>query len=281
MKPSGGLTYVTGPMGSGKSYFAVRKMAEALLQRKYVVTNVPLSEDFAERITRHVPQSHIFPWTRKKRIELLQSLYIFEEDIKEAIRFAPPRPKKPGNITGLFVWDEFHNDVNNRDWLDDKDNRGVLNQWSTQMRKLGIAGVVLSQHADNTDTAWRRIANFEVRLRNQRDLVRVLGMRVSPIPFFIAHWMPKNTQKINRGDNILHTERYFLGWEKKLYDTLGTFHGISDKMEEITAGFIELPEPGTLTKEIRKGWTRNDSMRAVEVAESGENPPEFVVIGAK
>lgn len=278
MKPSGGLTYVTGPMGSGKSYFAVRKMTAALLRREYVVTNIPLMPDWAERVVRHIPQTWLAPWTRKKRVELLQSLYIFEEDIQEAMRFAPPRPRKPGGITGLFAWDEFHNDVNNRDWIEG--NRGALNKWSTQLRKLGIAGLVLSQHADNTDTAWRRIANYEVRLRNQRDLVRVLGMRVSPVPFFIAHWAPRNIQKVSRADNIVHTERYFLGWEKKLYDTLGTFHGLSDTMDEITAGIIRLPKPGTLTREERETWTRNPAPTNVVPLLKNQGAPEnFVIIG--
>ena len=243
MQPGGGLVYITGPMGSGKSYKGLRVIARAMMASKYVITNVVLREDFAHRLARHTPQCWVMPWTFKKRIALYKSLYIYEEDLQEAIRYQPHSGKKEGRA--VFVWDEAHNEVGNRTWMDQ--NRELMNKWVTQLRKLGYLGYVISQHADNTDAAWRRVANYEVRMRNQRELIRIMGIRVSPIPFFLAVWGSTNTKKLNRSDaKPIHVERYFLGWEKKLYNTLGLFDNLTNELEEF-ASIIRLPKPGEWT----------------------------------
>jgi hypothetical protein len=242
VKASGGLTYVTGPMGSGKSLFGCRKMGDAFMQGKYVVTNVALRPGWAERIARHTPQVMANPFTFRKRVRLYESLYVFTTELQEATAFRVPGKKES---RALLVWDEAHNDANNRDWMEE--NRKFIVKWATQLRKLGFAGYLLSQHRDNTDAALRRIANFEVRLRNQRESVRVLGMKVSPIPFFLAVWMPANMPKVTRGDQIIHIERYFLSWHKKLYDTLDLYHGLDEDISDLYENVVILPKPGTFT----------------------------------
>jgi len=248
MKASGGLTYVTGPMGSGKSLFGTRKLTDAIMSGRYVVTNVALREGWAERMARHTPQCWVNPFSYRKRVRMYESLYVFTPSLEQATAFRVPGKKES---RAVFVWDEAHNDMNNREWM--AENNKYVIKWATQLRKLGFAGYLLSQHRDNTDAALRRIANFEVRLRNQREAIRVLGMKVSPIPFFLAIWYPANMPKVTRGDQIIHIERYFLSWHKKLYDTLGLYHNLDEDIADLYENVILLPKPGTWHRSMIEG----------------------------
>jgi hypothetical protein len=230
-------------MGSGKSLFGTRKMAESFFRGQYVISNVALKPGWAERIARHTPQVMFNPLNYRKRVKLYESLYIYTPSLEQATAFRVPGKKES---RALIVWDEAHNDMNNREWM--ADNNKYIIKWATQLRKLGFACYLLSQHRDNTDAALRRIANFEVRLRNQRESIRVLGLKVSPVPFFLAIWYPANMPKITRGDQIIHIERYFLSWHKKLYDTLDIYHGLDEDISDLYEQVILLPKPGTWTR---------------------------------
>jgi len=232
-------------MGSGKSLFGTRKMAEAFFRGQYVITNVSLKPGWAERVARHTPQVMFGPWNYRKRVKLYESLYIYTPSLEQATAFRVPGKKES---RALIVWDEAHNDMNNREWM--AENNKFIIKWATQLRKLGFAAYLLSQHRDNTDAALRRIANFEVRLRNQRESIRVLGLKVSPIPFFLAIWYPANMPKITRGDQIIHIERYFLSWHKKLYDTLDLYHGLDEDISDLFDQVILLPKPGTWSRHM-------------------------------
>jgi len=141
------------------------------------------------------------------------------------------------------VWDETHNDLNNRNWR--QEGRDEILKWGTQLRKIGFVGYLLSQHADNTDAALRRICNFQIRLQNQREQMRVFGMRVSPWPLFLAVWMPTHAPLVSRVEPV-KVERYFLDWHRHLYDTWGIFHGLGN--EDTDPNVVILPEGGLLAK---------------------------------
>jgi hypothetical protein len=115
-------------------------------------------------------------------------------------------------------------------------------EWATQLRKLGYVGYLLSQHADNTDAALRRVCSFLVRLQNQKEQTRMLGMRVSPWPLFIAAWYPAHLAFVGAQVKPMKVERYFLTWHRHLYDTLGLYHGLAIAGEG--ANVIELPLGG-------------------------------------
>jgi Zonular occludens toxin (Zot) len=234
VKVGGGLNYVVGPMGSGKSLYGVRRIVEAVTSGRYVVTNVELHDDAFERIARHIGRTR----TRRYRRELSQRLgsyYVFENDLEVAMRY---RLEGKGEARGLFVWDETHNDLNNRDWR--KDGRDEVLKWATQLRKLGYVGYLLSQHADNTDAALRRVCNFAIRLQNQREQTRMLGVRVTPWPLFLACWFPTNAPLVKQ-TRAIKVERYFLDWHRNLYDTHGVFHGLAGADD---AGTVLLPIGG-------------------------------------
>ena len=137
MKVGGGLNYVTGPMGAGKSLYGVRRITEYLCAGRYVVTNVRLYDDAPERIAAHVLRTGVVRGEKRQRIaDKLRALYVYEESLEAAMRYRVPGS---GEARALFVWDETHNDLNNRDW--NKDGRKEILRWATQLRKLGFVGV--------------------------------------------------------------------------------------------------------------------------------------------
>jgi hypothetical protein len=222
-------------MGSGKSLYGVRNIVGYLLAGRYVVTNVELYPDAFERIARRTVIGR--PWSYRKAEKIaakLRSYYVFETDLAKAVTYRLPGK---GEGRGLFMWDETHNDLNNRNWRErmksheTKRGTDALLEWATQLRKLGYVGFLLSQHHENTDVALRRVANYLVRLQNQKEHTRMLGMRVTPIPLFLASWFPANTPLMS-SQKAVKTERFFLGWQRNLYDTHGLYHGLATVGDE-------------------------------------------------
>jgi hypothetical protein len=246
MKVGGGLNFVTGPMGSGKSLYAVRRIVDAVTSGRYVVTNVELHPDAFQRIARRVRR--FAPLADLEELAgRLRGYYVFERELSEAMRYRLPPGRDEGR--GLFVWDEGHNDLHNRRWKDE--GRDDILAWGTQLRKLGFVGYLLTQHADNTDAALRRVANFHIRLQNQREQTRVLGMRVSPWPLFLAYWYPAHIGLAGAKISPAKIERYFLGWHRHLYDTLGLYHGL-DAGDQGTSSTVVLPAGGRSAAQAAK-----------------------------
>lgn len=257
MKVGGGLNYVIGPMGSGKSLYGVRKIVASLEAGQYVISNVELKEDAFERIARRITFGR--PWALRKQQKIANNLrdrFIFETDLSQAMRYRVPGR---GEARALFVWDETHNDLNNRNWRERAKQyataRGTdsLLEWATQLRKLGFVGYLLSQHHENTDAALRRVCNYLIRMQNQKEQTRFLGMRITPIPLFLAVWQPTNTPLTEKIKPV-KIERYFLSWHKNLYDTFGLYHGLSladDSQDDL----ILLPQGG-ISMAGRADWQR-------------------------
>jgi len=219
-----------------------------MIEGGYAVTNIELLPGWEERAARHMARTA--PWKRKVVAARLKSLYICETSLQEAMRYRLPGK---GESRGVFVWDEGHNDLSNRKWKED--GRQEILEWATQLRKLGFAGFLLSQHQDNTEAQLRRVCNYIVRLQNQREQTRLLGMRVTPWPLFLAVWHPSHVP-MNAGRSIkpVRIERYFLNWQRHLYDTHGLFHGLVDQLEGSNA--IWLPDPNKRLPQLEPGVPR-------------------------
>jgi Zonular occludens toxin (Zot) len=249
VKVGGGLNYVTGPMGAGKSLYGVRYLVDAVISSRYCVTNIELVPDAPERIGAHY--SRLSRRQRREIADKVRRYYVHETDLAEAIRYRLPGR---GEARGVLVWDEGHNDLNNRSWRErrelfknDRTGGDVLLEWATQLRKLGFVGFLLSQHMDNTDAALRRVCNFAVRLQNQREQIRLWGMRATPWPLFLAYWYPANVGLAGSRIPPVKIERYFLGWHRHLYDTFGLFHGLDADAED-SLGLHRLPEGGRVPR---------------------------------
>jgi hypothetical protein len=265
VKVGGGLNYVVGPMGAGKSLYGVREIVRRVLASQYVVTNVELYPDAPERIASRLARFRSAK-VRQRVADKVRGYYVFETDLAEAMRYRLPGK---GDGRGSFVWDETHNDLNNRDWR--KDGREQVLEWSTQLRKLGFVGYLLSQHHENTDAALRRVCSFLVRLQNQREQTRLLGMRVTPWPLFLACWYPTNIPLNDSKVKPMRVERYFLGWHRHLYDTHGLYHGLS--RAEAADRAIWLPEDGRARGIAQSETAVQSSPRGAAAAHEGVLPP--------
>jgi hypothetical protein len=221
-------------MGSGKSLYGVRRMTQYLVRGQYVVTNVKLYDEAPEIIARNYVRT-----ARAKRAivaDKVRRYYVYEESLEEAMKYRVPGR---GESRALMLWDEAHNDLNNRSY---KDRSQALLEWATQLRKLGFEGILLSQSHENTDAQLRRICNYLVRLQNQRESTRLLGMRLKAVPpLFLAWWYMTN---VPMGSKVkpVKTERYFLSWHRRLYDTLDLYHGVA-QLDEV-GSIVHLPEGG-------------------------------------
>lgn len=268
MKVGGGVSYIVGPMGSGKTLRAVRGIVRAVCNHQYVVTNIRLMEGWENCVASHIARTA--SRSKKQRIaERIRGYYIFVEELDHAFALITST-EIPGKGEGRakLYWDESQNDLNNRTWRgksaddakrrEEAEKRVDILEVATQFRKLGIEGYVLSQHTDNTDVAIRRACNWVIRLQNQREQTRLLGMRVTPWPLFLAFWYPANVV-IGKSQPV-KTERYFLDWHRKIYDTMGLYHGVEKRKE---AGRVTLPLEG-LSDEQKK--------RILEIVMAGGNP---------
>lgn len=244
MKIGGGLNYVVGPMGSGKSYYGVREIVRRVVAGQYAVTNVELYDSAPERIALHYA-----PLSRRNRRQIADKVrryYVYESDLEEAMRYRLPGR---GEARAAFIWDEAHNDLNNRSYRErdarfknDRTGGNTMLEWATQLRKLGFVGFLLSQHHENTEAQLRRVCSYLVRLQNQREQTRMLGVRVTPWPLFLAVWMPTHLPIRSDGVKPVRVERYFLGWQRHLYDTEGLYHGV--EADDEAGNIIRLPAEG-------------------------------------
>ncbi len=256
---AGGLNYVVGPMGSGKSMFGVRVIVAALVSGRYVVTNVRLYDGWESMVCRReFPADWRRPERRARREAWLGGHYVYATSLAEAMRYRLPAPEghderprvvngkpptvKPGLVEGrgVCVWDESHNELNNRDYQGhgrdrdsrehEKEHRRLVLRWATQLRKLGYVGYLLSQHQENTDAQLRRVCNHVIRLQNQRQqttLGKVLPRRYT---MFLARWFPAHLGDGATRAESIRLDRYLMPWHRHLYDSWETFHGLDDEL---------------------------------------------------
>ena len=259
--PSGGLNYVVGPMGSGKSMFGVRTIIAALCRGQYVITNVRLLPGWEKVVAKKN-----FSKSRRERAErMLLGLYVYEPSLRTAMRYRVPCAKcgEDTRVCGhsgpyqegraIFVWDETHNDLNNRDYQGhgkesneralERERRRLVIRWATQLRKLGFIGYLLSQHHENTDAQLRRVCNHIIMLQNQRNRGGFGALLPRRLAMFLVFWYPAHLADGTTKAPPVRFERYFLPWTAKLYDSWETFHGIDDGLDDETTPIL-LPKGG-------------------------------------
>jgi Zonular occludens toxin (Zot) len=255
------IRFVTGGLGAGKSLYAMRKVGDALLRDRVVVTNVELREGWEHIVQRHNP------WTwklgRRGRAEYrahLTRLYHWEPDL-QAMTHCYVRGEGEGRA--ILVLDEAHNELSNREWQEA--NRMVFVKWLTQARKLGYHVYLISQHRDNAEAQIRRVATFEVRLTNWRQSARIplLGFSPFPVPAFLALTFPANAPGgVIKAQDVFAREFFFLSWHRHLYDTFGTFYGIDVQNDPLAVWLPHRehrPVSAALTREAGAGPTQAPS----------------------
>lgn len=223
------IRLVTGPLGTGKSYYGVKMAVEALRSGRMVATNFDMVDDWVDQVVRH---GHIFKNTRKldERVEAYKKRYVrihtMEDLRKLRVRPAPPyarevEPDKWVVREGMLVviLDEAHRWMNARSWS--REGREHLLEYFALARKRGMTVYLIAQRSQNLDVQVRELFEDHISLKNLKRSMRAFGIPICPWNIFIAGW----TNHAYPGECI-RTDRYRLGWEKRLYDTMDTvsFH---------------------------------------------------------
>lgn len=211
------IVLVTGPPGAGKSYYAVRKLAQALDEGKVVATNVELREDWADVIDKHNKVRWLRPRRRRAWNDLAPRSFVQSHTLSELFNL---RIRGTGESRGVMLLDEAHNWMNARSWSA-KDREDIV-RFFTQHRKLGWDVYLIAQDAEMIDKQVRTLFEYHVSLRNLRK-AKVMGfIPLTPFNTFLAIWRWHSSANV-----ITKRELYTLTWRKTLYDTMATSHGLA------------------------------------------------------
>lgn len=243
------IDLVTGPLGTGKSYYMVRKGVEYLLDDKIAIFNFALAPDFAERVAHRRWRSFFKKRAAEESRSIASRTYevpSLGELLRLRIRKEPPwvRTNGYGKVVlregiAFLGLDEAHQWMNARLWTDT--DRGEVVRFFALARKRGFHVYLGSQRDKNLDVQVRELFEDHIRLNNLKRSARLLGVPIIPWNWFVAlresHHYP---------GEISGRDIYLLNWCKDLYDTMDTASfGIE---EEPTEGAILLP-----------GWTEDSS----------------------
>lgn len=222
------ITLVTGPPGSGKTYFAMRAVNDAILSGKVVVTNVPLSDDWAERIVKGTAARRSKKAAAAKAARYRRNLIVLED--MDELRKVRVRGKAEGRA--LAVIDEAGSFLNPRRYRDADRMDNVT--WFQKHRHYGFDVLLISQLPALIDPQVRDLYEIRITLRNLKNF-RLMGLPIFPGHFFVAihTWN-------SRDRNILKRDSYKLSKRiAGMYDT----HVLSatKTKEEYEPGSIIMP----------------------------------------
>jgi hypothetical protein len=216
---------VYGPMGSGKSWYAVRQMTRALLAGKVVVTNITLRDGWEHVVADRALWRRLVPGARARKAAELRSQLHVVTDLDELQRI---RVRGTKEDRWMVVIDEAHKFLNAREWETKGRNERV--GWFTDSRQLGAEVLLLTQAVENVDAQVRRAVEFTTRLRNLRSF-KVAGIPIIPVKLFLAITLWDDASK-----SVLKRESYTLNRRLAgIYSTHGT-----------VAGGVRLDDPDAL-----------------------------------
>jgi hypothetical protein len=231
------IVLVTGQPGSGKSYYAVRKLAEALNSGKPVATNVQLVDGWERKLARTALLRRFIPGAVDRTAKRFHARTFISADLDELFRV---RLEGKGEGRGVMVLDEAHNWLNARTWDQDETGTGLTKaeavqrrlriiRFFSQHRKLGWTIYLITQDAQNVDRQVRGLMEYHCFLRNLKNL-KVMGLPLIPMHFFTAIWCWNDVSKAVVKRDFYRLDRKVAG----LYDTLALSHGLEDaEMEPI------------------------------------------------
>ena len=226
------ISLVSGPPGNGKTYYAIRKVTQALDEGKVVAGNVELSADWPLKLSRRNWAHYLRLGARRRFRREAEHRYHFSEDLEEltSIRLHGPAHKEG---RGVMVLDEAHNWMNARSWS--AEDRKTIVKFFSQHRKIGWDVYLIAQHPDMIDKQVRNLCEYNVHLRNLKK-ARWGGLPIFPFNLFLAVWAWHSANRV-----VVKREVFPLTWRKDLYDTMATSHGLEAGGEGESA--IWLPSP--------------------------------------
>jgi hypothetical protein len=205
------LIVVTGPLGSGKSYYGVRKAVDALEEGKVVVTNFRMEPDWHERVADRHPLRWVIPGRRRSLKARWRRRVLTVADLETLLRI---RVDGRGEGRAVAIIDEAHMFLNAREWKES--GRMDLVGWASASRKLGFDVYLITQDLQSIDRQVRDRLTYHVKLTNLKQF-KVAGIPLFPFNFFQAIWVFHGA-----GKAVVKREWYRLNWKAKLYDTMET-----------------------------------------------------------
>lgn len=268
------IALVQGPPGNGKSFYAIRKAAEALENGKCLATNVELAPDAYAKIAARNPLRRFNKRARDKRARQLAAQTLVSENLQELFSI---RLRGRGEGRGVMILDEAHNWMNARAWS--ADDRAHIVRFFSQHRKLGWDVYLIAQDAEMIDKQVRALAEYIVSLRNLRR-AKWAGVPISPVNLFLAVWRWHATTT-----TVVKREAFTLNYAKDLYDTYATSHGLHGEHDDA----LWLPrQPDPTASAGARGATDGadpardaapDPARVLELAALGRGPSPSVSTG--
>lgn len=223
------ITVVTGTPGSGKSCYGVIAMADKLATGGNVATNVALTDRFHRSVARRNPLSMASPGRYRRALASVTARCVELQEPAD-MRLVWPVDRREGST--LVVIDEAYGLLDGRDFR--ASDRKDWIDWLTQHRKLGLDVMFIVQHYEMLDSNVRRLAEYEVRLRDLRR-ARAYGLVPTPVPASVAHWFWSSMSS-----KPTRTQIFRPGRAHGLFDTKATLNGVS---ADPPAGAILLPRP--------------------------------------
>lgn len=214
------IVLVTGAPGSGKSYYAVRTIATALMDGKPVATNIALKEGWERQVANLNPLNRILWWRRRRVEERLGRQVFVSDDLDELFRVRLDGDKEG---RGVMVLDEAHTWLNSRTWDQSADARATkaeavaqrlkMVRYFSSHRHLGFDVYCITQDELNIDRQVRGLFEYHVRLKNLRNF-KLAGIRIVPVRYFLAIWEWNDTAK-----SIVKRQGYPLTRIANIYST--------------------------------------------------------------
>jgi hypothetical protein len=215
---------VTGSPGSGKSYYTVRVIAEALNRGKLVATNATLLPEWSQALAKQNPIRRLSKNRIYKQQDRYEDRLLHTNNIDELFRV---KLAGRGEGRGIAVLDEAHEWLNNRNWKDG--DREEIAAWFAEHRKRGWDVYLITQHIDSIDKQVRDRVEWHIRLRNLNN-IKVMGVKIVPIKMFLAIHVWAAGPRTNA--HIGKREVFFLDGRRKLYDSFELVHSKHDVRED-------------------------------------------------
>lgn len=275
------ISFVTGPLGCGKSYFAMKHVIEYLAAGKIVATNFDLTGGWW-MVARHYGAKSkrlsgraAYDWStecmeRAYRFDVQDDLYDF--DLPGS-----------GEDRGLLVLDEAGLNMNSRLYqLRQKKDKDLHNnpikslEFYINMRKRGWTCLVLAHSSEHVDNQVQSMGGGIIKLRNfARVKVPVVGISLAKNPRFLARYFTPDIS------STIPEYRQIYGLDKRIADCYQSMQTFDFQPESLglrlqrEGWILTPPNDGCDIEALRAAWRGATPRERRSPAPAEAQPPTF------